>query len=99
MGWLVGSSTRTPTRFISIIVARPDCTHTAKEPATEARKRVSAACRREERHHQIGVLYQGTLVVHGQDEGQVPVPLLVVEAVADHEPVGALEPPVLDLDG
>src|SRR3989304_5625484 len=31
-----------------------------------------------------------------RDKGEVPVPLPVVEAVADHEPVGDLEAPVGD---
>src|SRR6266511_2058406 len=81
MGWLVGSSTRTPTRFISIIAADPPpC---SPSPSSCHPRRLGV----EERHQGVRVLLQRREVHDLKDIREVPVALPEVQAVAHHEPV------------
>src|SRR5918996_462415 len=98
MGWLPGSSTRTPTRFISIMLRMYPL---PLNPATESARPGSAvrvAVRPQERDERGRVPGQRADVFHSHDEREVPVDLVEVKAVAEHELVGAVEPPIPDVD-
>src|SRR2546423_1708585 len=102
MGWLVGSSTRTPTRLISII-PRPNV---VSRPRYDSRPQdagsglpVGPVERRGEQRQHVGICGQRGHVLDRHDALKVAVPLTEIKPVADHEAVRAIETHVPERQG
>src|SRR5918996_6136043 len=83
MGWFVGSSTRTPSSCISIMAV------SALYEGRQSERNLPR--RREEGYECVRIRLERRRIGNLQDVGKVPVALLEVETVADHEPVRAIE--------
>src|SRR6266498_548529 len=79
MGWLVGSSTRTPASSISIMAT------SATVPAAPDPGKSETA------DQEVRIGLERRDVVHRHDVGEVAIALLEVEAVSDHETVRTIE--------
>src|SRR2546430_8379382 len=93
IGWLLGSSTRTPTRFSSIM-ARAPIYPPAPGQATYGPPCPVLPCGfvHQVVAERVRIRCQRGLILHGQDERKVAVAFVLIQAVADHELVRAVEP-------
>src|SRR3954453_1242661 len=92
IGWLVGSSTRTPARLIRIM-GSPGTVTRALRSDNFAGARGSLLSQVGDQQLGIGRERRG---IDRDDVGKVAVPLLMVEAVADDEAVRTIEADVAD---
>src|SRR5687767_12899768 len=83
MGWFVGSSTRTPSSCISIMLVLA----LYEGPATER----NLAGRDEMGTQRLRVRLERVRVRDLEDVGEVPIALVEIEPIADHEAVRTVE--------
>src|SRR6266705_3275850 len=92
IGCWLGTSTRTPTRFSSIIGSPTSLYPWSPDPATGSG--AGAPGDGQIPVQRCGVRGQVGLIIDSDDERKVSVALQVVQSITHHEPVGTIEPAI-----